>query len=180
MHTLAGALHADFRLTGAVDYTSWLRVVRLLTRDEREVHKAYERALFNVLFHNRDDHAKNLSLRLGADRCWRVTPAYDLTFADGAGGEHAMDVCGHGRDITRAHLLQLARQGGVAAAAASAAIERMADVAVGLRVQASPWPIRKATLARWLAAVQRNRGLWARTTTAKAVAHKAVARNRPR
>lgn len=161
VHTLAGALHAEFRLPGAVDYTTWLRVVRLFTRDEREVAKAFERALFNVLFNNRDDHAKNLSLRLGRDRCWRVAPAYDLTFAVGAGSEHAMDVCGHGKAITRAHLMQLAAQGGVGAKAASAAMERMAEVAADLRAQASHWPIRKATVSAMATAVQRNLSLWA-------------------
>jgi serine/threonine-protein kinase HipA len=45
VHTLAGALHADFHLPGAVDYTTWLRVVRLFTRDEREVRKAFGRVL---------------------------------------------------------------------------------------------------------------------------------------
>ena len=155
-HTLAGALHADHRLTGAVDYTTFLRVTRLFTRDEREVRKAFERAVFNVLFNNRDDHAKNLSFRLGADRCWRLAPAYDLTFSPGAGGEHAMDVCGHGHDITRAHLLQLAKAGGLEAPWAGQVLDRMLVVAQGLRAQASLWPIRQASVARMQAAVQRN------------------------
>ena len=156
VHTLAGALHADFRLTGAVDYTSFLRVTRLFTRDEREVRKAYERAVFNVLFHNRDDHAKNLSFRLGKDRCWRLAPCYDLTFAPGVAGEHAMDVCGHGRDISRAHLLQLAAQGGLNAAWAAQVVDRMTGQAQGLQAQASLWPIRKASVARVVAAVHAN------------------------
>jgi serine/threonine-protein kinase HipA len=156
VHTLAGALHADFRLTGAVDYTTFLRATRLFTRDEREVLKAYERAVFNVLFNNRDDHAKNLSFRLGQDRAWRLAPCYDLTFSAGAGGEHAMDVCGHGRDITRAHLLQLAAQGGLDAKTATQALERMASATQGLRAECGRWPIRKATINSVVAAVQRN------------------------
>ena len=155
-HTLAGALHADHRLTGAVDYTTWLRVTRLFTRDEREVRKAFERAVFNVLFNNRDDHAKNLSFRLGADRCWRVAPAYDLTFSPGAGGEHAMDVCGHGHNITRAHLLQLAKDGGLEAPWAGQVLDRMIAVAQGLRAQASQWPIRRITVLHMQTTVQRH------------------------
>jgi serine/threonine-protein kinase HipA len=61
IHSLAGFLHADFRVASAVDYTTFLRATRMITRDEREVQKAFERAVFNVLFHNRDDHAKNLA-----------------------------------------------------------------------------------------------------------------------
>jgi len=33
----------------------------ILTRDVREVEKMYKLAVFNVLAHNRDDHAKNFS-----------------------------------------------------------------------------------------------------------------------
>jgi serine/threonine-protein kinase HipA len=65
VHSLAGLLQVDFRLPGSADYTALLRATRLLTRDEREVEKAYARAIFNVLFHNRDDHPKNFAWRLG-------------------------------------------------------------------------------------------------------------------
>lgn len=161
VHTLAGALHADFRLPGAVDYGSFLRVTRLFTRDEREVRKAFERAAFNVLFNNRDDHPKNLSFRLGKDRQWRLAPCYDLTFAEGMGGEHAMDVCGHGRNITRALMLQLAEQGGLKRAWAGEALDRLATEAEGFKAALLAAPIRRSTALRMAAAVQANQGLWA-------------------
>ena len=44
IHSLAGFLHADFRIPSAVDYTTFLRATRMITRDEREVQKAFERA----------------------------------------------------------------------------------------------------------------------------------------
>jgi hypothetical protein len=84
VHTLAGLLHADFRLPSAVDYTTFLRATRFLTRSQVEVNQAYARAVFNVVFNNRDDHPKNLSYRLGRDRTWRLAPAYDLTYSPGA------------------------------------------------------------------------------------------------
>ena len=65
VHSLAGLLQVDFRLPGNADYTALLRATRLLTRDEREVEKAYARAVFNVLFHNRDDHPKNFACASG-------------------------------------------------------------------------------------------------------------------
>ena len=55
VHTLAGLLHANFRLPSAVDYGTFLRATRFLTRSQVEVNKAYERAVFNVVFNNRDD-----------------------------------------------------------------------------------------------------------------------------
>ena len=73
-HTLAGLLHANFAVPGAVDYTTFLRATRLLTWDEREVKKAFGRAVFNMVFNNRDDHPKNFSFQ-HRDRCWKLAPS---------------------------------------------------------------------------------------------------------
>lgn len=145
MLTLAGLMHSDFRLP-QLDYPTFLRATAFLTRDVRETAKAFERAVFNVLFHNRDDHAKNFSFRLGRDRRWRLAPAYDLTFSEGQGGEHASDVGGHGKDVTREWLTALARQADVAPAAAAEAIDRMREVADGFAREASGHAIRKTTV----------------------------------
>lgn len=154
VHSLAGLLHVDFRLPGAADYTAFLRATRLLTRDEREVEKAYARAVFNVLFHNRDDHPKNLAWRLEQDGRWRLAPAFDLTFSEGPMGEHHMDICGEGAEVTRWHLQRLAVDGGVAADAAEASIRRMLDVAADFSRLARRFEIRKATIDRMAAAVR--------------------------
>lgn len=145
-HTLASALHADFRLPSSVDYTTFLRATRAFTRDEREVGKAFERAVFNVIFHNRDDHGRNLAFCLGRDRRWRLAPAYDLTWSDGPGGEHQMDVCGEGLTPGRPHLLRLAGEGGLDTVWAANVIERMASVAETFRERAKSEPIRAATV----------------------------------
>lgn len=155
VHSLAGLLHVDFRLPGSADYTTLLRATRLLTRDEREVEKAFARAVFNVLFHNRDDHPKNFAWRLGRDRRWRLAPAFDLTFSDGPMGQHHMDICGEGRAVGRGHLLRLAAEGGVAAKAAQAIITRMEEQAAAFPQRAASHPIRRATVQRMNAAVRR-------------------------
>lgn len=145
-HTLASALHADFRLPSSVDYTTFLRATRAFTRDEREVGKAFERAVFNVIFHNRDDHGRNLAFCLGRDRRWRLAPAYDLTWSDGPGGEHQMDICGEGLAPGKAHLLRLATESGLEKAWAEGVITRMAAVAGTFREVAKSEPIRAATV----------------------------------
>lgn len=156
IHTLAGLLHADFRLP-SVDYTTFLRATRFITKDIREVWKAYERAVFNVLFHNRDDHSKNFSYRLGRDRQWKLAPCYDLTFSEGPGGEHFMDVCGEGKAVTRAHLLNLARQADLDRPAAVRAIDRMLEAVADLPVMAADAAVSRATLAKIVARVDANR-----------------------
>lgn len=144
-HTLAGLLHADFRQVGSVDYTTFLRATRFLTRDEREVQKAFQRTVFNVLFNNRDDHPKNLSFLLGQDRRWGLSPAYDLTFCAGPAGHHQMDVCGETLCIRRVHLQQLAAQCALDQRWAEQVIELQLDVAATFAAQAAQYAIRTAT-----------------------------------
>lgn len=149
IHSLAGLLHANFRLPSSVDYSSFLRATQHLTRDVREVEKAYARTVFNVLFHNRDDHPKNFAWRLNAQGRWQLAPAFDLTFSTGPGGQHHMDICGHGSAITRSHLLRLAQEGGVRTAYATSCIEHMlaqaAQFPQRLREFAHAPDIRKST-----------------------------------
>lgn len=154
VHSLAGLLHIDFRLPGSADYTSFLRATRALCRDESEVERAYERAIFNVLFHNRDDHPKNVAWYLSADGRWRLAPAFDLTFSEGPRGQHHMDVCGEARQVTRKHLLQLATESSIAHQRAEAIIDRMLAQADSMTELAQGLPIRKTTLKRMTATVR--------------------------
>ncbi len=156
VHTLAGALHADFRVP-SLDYNAFLRATRALTRDEREVRKAYERAAFNVLFNNRDDHAKNVSFRLGRDHQWRLAPGYDLTFCEGPGGEHQMDVGGEGREITRAHMIALARQAGVDPTWSMGVLDRMGELTARFKEHSIGRGIRAVTIKHVAAAIEANR-----------------------
>lgn len=157
VHTLAGLLHANFRLPSAVDYATFLRATRFLTRSQVEVNKAYERAVFNVVFNNRDDHAKNFSYRLGRDRKWRLAPAYDLTYSAGPNGEHQMDVCGEGRNPGRENMLELARLGGADPAFAQTALDRALTVAGSFAARAKQHAIRPATVKAIRAAIEANR-----------------------
>ncbi len=154
IHSLAGLLHADFRVPGAVDYTALLRATRLLTRDEREVRVAYARAVFNVVFHNRDDHPKNFAWRLGRDSRWRLAPAFDLTFSDGPGGQHSLDVCGNADRITRTHLMRLASENDVSSTVAADILDRVNSVASGFAECCQNYPIRKVTVRRMAEAVE--------------------------
>jgi serine/threonine-protein kinase HipA len=156
-HTLAGAMNANFRIPSSVDYTTFLRLTRFLTHDEREVLKAYGRCVFNVVFNNRDDHAKNFSFRLARDGGWRLSPAYDLTYCEGPGGEHQMDICGEGLAPSRADLLKLADQSGLDRTACDAVIERITQTAGEFKAQARDFAIRRNTVLSMLRKIDANR-----------------------
>lgn len=108
-HTLGGLLHLPHAYA-ALDYRDLLKVTRRLTRDEAAVAEMFRRACFNVFARNRDDHTRNFAFLMDERGNWRPSPAYDLTFANGPGGEHTMLIAGEGRAPTREHLLELARE----------------------------------------------------------------------
>ncbi|MFS4430879.1 type II toxin-antitoxin system HipA family toxin [Chryseobacterium sp. S90] len=109
MHTVAGLTHVNFRYP-SLDYEDLLGLTATLTKDAREIEKMYRLAVFNILANNRDDHAKNFSFLMDEDGEWKLSPAYDLTFSSGPGGEQSMMVMGEGRNIELKHLIKLGEE----------------------------------------------------------------------
>lgn len=109
IHSLSGLVHSDFRLP-SVDYDDILKLTLHLTKDINEVLKAYRLAVFNLLTHNRDDHAKNFSYILDESNSWKFAPAYDLTFSFGPSGEHSTTYLGEGKNPCKKHLEELAKK----------------------------------------------------------------------
>lgn len=132
-HTLAGLLEAPHTYS-SVTYKELLLVGRRLVQAEPGVEELFRRACFNVFARNRDDHSKNFSFVMNEEGTWSVSPAYDLNFSDGPGGEHWMTVAGEGANPERSHLEALAKQGDVKRPApiidrVRAAVDRFASFA---------------------------------------------------
>jgi serine/threonine-protein kinase HipA len=133
MHTLANLLHVDYR-TPSLDYEHLIRVTTQLTRNHSHVRECFRRALFNWLAHNRDDHGKNFAFLMRRDGTWDLSPAYDLTFAEGAGGEHTTTYAGQGKRPRWTDLQRLAR---LASIDAADALQILAQVREGVATWAS-------------------------------------------
>lgn len=131
MHTACGLLHSDFR-TPSLDYEDLVALTGMLTRDVREVEKMFRLAVFNVLAHNRDDHAKNFSFLMDGSGEWKLAPGYDLTFSSGPRGEQSTMVMGEGKNPTEEHLVKLGNEAKIAKAHITEIIEQT-----------------KAALAKW-------------------------------
>ena len=131
MHTACGLLHSDFRIP-SLDYEDLLALTGRVTRDVREVEKMFRLAVFNVMAHNRDDHAKNFSYLMDEEGQWKLSPAYDLTFSSGPRMEQSTSVMGEGRNPSVVHLKRLGEGAGLSDIQIAAIIEQT-----------------KAALARW-------------------------------
>lgn len=119
VHTFGNMVGADFRAP-TLDYADLFKVVSEVTRDRREVLKAFRQMVFNIATHNRDDHSKNFAFvwqqkyNNKVDKgSWKLTPAYDLMFSNGIHGEHTMTVAGEGKSPTLNEITQLAKQVGL-------------------------------------------------------------------
>lgn len=124
MHSLSGLIHSDHRVP-SLDYDMVLRATYFVTKNMEEVKKAFRLACFNVFAHNRDDHAKNFTFLMDADGGWRMSPAYDLTYSGGPGGEHCTLIAGEGRVPGVSHLLTLAERFSIPAGEARQIIDQV-------------------------------------------------------
>ena len=95
-----------------LDYNILMQLTLHLTQDYEEVEKLYRLMCFNVFAHNRDDHSKNFSFLYDNGK-WSLSPAYDLTYSNSIGGEHATTVAGNGLNPGMEELLSVAKQIGI-------------------------------------------------------------------
>ncbi|CAG8865785.1 hypothetical protein PS627_01704 [Pseudomonas fluorescens] len=136
MQSLAAFTGADFTTPGVLDYVNFLRATQMCTNDVREKGRAFERAVFNVAFNNRDDHPKNFAYIMQPSGTWKLAPAYDVTFCEGPGGYHQMDVMGEALAIDRAAMLGLAKEAEIPKDAADAITDRICEAASQFAVMA--------------------------------------------
>ena len=145
MHSLASMVHVDFNIPLHYSYDEALRVVRFITKDKRAIEEFYTRAVFNVVARNQDDHAKNTSFLMSSAGEWSLSPAYDVTYANGAGftKNHQMSIVGKVNNFTRDDLLQLAKNNDIKNTKAIAIINEVIGVVSSFYNRAEALGIRK-------------------------------------
>jgi len=124
VQTLA-AMNPDAR-----SYEDLVATCRELSISESEIEQLFCRMAFNVMSNNTDDHNKNFAFLLEENGKWRLAPAYDMTFIFNTNGtgpniERRLSIGGKTSEITKADLLDFAKQNGIKNA--NAKINRVAD-----------------------------------------------------
>ena len=113
MLTVSAILETSHRIPN-LDYHTLMKLTAILTREHAELIQLFRRMCFNVFAHNRDDHSKNFSYLYDEEAdCWRLSPAYDLTYSNSIGGEHATCINGNGKNPGEKNLLEVAAQAGI-------------------------------------------------------------------
>lgn len=108
MASVSGLLETSHRIPN-LDYNQLMKLTFILTKSYEEIEKMYRLMCFNVFAHNRDDHSKNFSYIYNTEeKMWKLSPAYDLTYSNSIGGEHATMVDGNGYNPGMKEILQVA------------------------------------------------------------------------
>jgi serine/threonine-protein kinase HipA len=114
MVTLCGIGHYDYNNPLAYSYEQAFQVMRSLRLPYPDADQLYRRMVFNVVAVNNDDHTKNISFLMDKSGEWRLSPAYDMTYAFKPShkylAQHQLSINNKRSDITRSDLLLLARR----------------------------------------------------------------------
>ena len=113
MVSAAGLLETSHRVPN-LDYDILMKLTLQLTKSMEECEKLYKLMCFNVFAHNRDDHSKNFTyIYMEPEKRWILSPAYDLTYSNSIGGEHATTVNGNGVNPGMEDILAVAKRIGL-------------------------------------------------------------------
>lgn len=115
MHSLGGLDHADYNAPGTHSYEQFLRIILEMGLGYPALEQAFRRICFNIMAVNQDDHVKNIAFLMDDAGHWRLAPAYDLTYARGAGytQRHQMSLGGKRDGFTITDLLDAGKRFGI-------------------------------------------------------------------
>lgn len=81
MLTLCGISHYDYNNPLAYSYEQAFQTMRSIRLPYPDADQLYRRMVFNVIGVNNDDHTKNISFLMDKSGQWKLSPAYDMTYA---------------------------------------------------------------------------------------------------
>lgn len=137
MQSLGAIAHYDYRQPASYSYEQAIQVIRRLRLSRKDMDQQVLRAIFNVVGRNCDDHVKNIAFLMNRRGEWRLSPAFDISYAWNPSGEwtsrHQMSVNGKREGFKREDLLALSKAADIKKARAEQMIKRVIDVV-------SRWP----------------------------------------
>ena len=111
LQSLCGIAHYDFNMGGAYSYEQAFAVMRTLRLSKAEAIQQFRRMIFNIAARDLDDHTKNISFLMMPDGKWKLSPAYDVTYAHNPSGkwtnQHQMSLNGKRDNFIREDVLSL-------------------------------------------------------------------------
>lgn len=150
LHSVAGLTHTNFNIPMHYSYDELLRLTRYLTKSQQAVNEQFQRMVFNIVGRNQDDHAKNFAFIMNKDGAWNLSPAYDITYANGAGytKNHQFSLGGKVNDFTLNDILQLAKKHSIKDSIAKEYLTQSVEVFSKFKNRAKELEVKKQTIDR--------------------------------
>jgi serine/threonine-protein kinase HipA len=123
MQSLGAIAHYDYNQPASYSYEQVIHVIKRLGLPQEDLEQQVLRAMFNVVGCNHDDHVKNIAFLMNRHGDWRLSPAFDITYAWNPNSfwtsQHQMSVNGKRDKFNRKDLIVLAGMAGIKEARAN-------------------------------------------------------------
>jgi serine/threonine-protein kinase HipA len=131
MQSLGAIAHYDYRQPASYSYEQAIQVMRRLGLPRKDMDQQVLRAIFNVIGRNCDDHVKNIAFIMNRRGEWRLSPAFDISYAWNPSGEwtsrHQMSVNGKRDGFELEDLLAFAKAADIKRARAKQMVDRVIE-----------------------------------------------------
>ena len=150
LHSVAGLTHCNFNVPMHYSYDELFRLTRYLTGNQQDLYELYRRMVFNIIGRNQDDHAKNFAFLMDEKGTWSLSPAYDITYANGTGytKNHQLSLRGKTNDFTKKDLLEIAKLHSLKENIAKEIIEQTIDIFSTFRSRAKELEINEESIGK--------------------------------
>ncbi len=117
MQSLCAIAHVDFNEPALYSYEQTIQTMKRLGLSQSDLEQQVLRAMFNVVGRNHDDHVKNIAFLMNRRGEWRLSPAFDVSYAYDPKGywtsQHQMSINGKREMFTKQDLLSMAKIAGI-------------------------------------------------------------------
>jgi serine/threonine-protein kinase HipA len=132
MQSLGALAHFDYNQPLSYSYEQALNVMKRMGLPRVDLEQQVQRAIFNVIGRNHDDHVKNISCLMNKRGEWGLSPAFDVTYSFDPNGawtnQHQMSINGKRENFSRNDLLSLANASGIKEAQGNFLIDKTISV----------------------------------------------------
>lgn len=117
MQSLCAIAHVDFNEPALYSYEQSIQIMKRLGLPQSDLEQQVLRAMFNVVGRNHDDHVKNIAFLMNRSGEWKLSPAFDVSYAYDPMGywtsQHQMSINAKRELFTKQDLIALAQIAGI-------------------------------------------------------------------
>ena len=117
VQSLCAITHVDFNEPALYSYEQTIQTMKRLGLSQKDLEQQVLRAMFNVVGRNHDDHVKNIAFLMNRRGEWKLSPAFDVSYAYDPKGywtsQHQMSINGKRDLFNKEDLSSLAKIAGI-------------------------------------------------------------------